>query len=115
MASSNCDLSSKTCRPCEGGMPPLEQSEVKRLLQQLKGWELIGSEIAKVYKFKNYFETMAFVNATAWISHQENHHPDLEVGYRQCCVRYTTHDISGLSENDFICAAKIDHLIIAES
>ena len=107
------DLSLEACKPCEGGVPPLEQSEVKRLLRQVEGWELIGSEIAKVYQFKNYYETMAFVNATAWISHQENHHPDLEVGYRQCRVRYTTHVIGGLSKNDFICAAKIDRLIIA--
>ena len=57
---------------------------------------------------------MAFVNATAWISHQEGHHPDLEVGYSQCRVRYTTHAIGGLSENDFICAAKIDRLTVAE-
>ena len=65
-------------------------------------------------KFKDYYETMAFVNATAWISHQEGHHPDLEVGYSQCRVRYTTHAIGGLSENDFICAAKIDRLTVAE-
>lgn len=109
------DLNSKACKPCESGVPPLEQSEVKHLLQELEGWEQTGSEIAKVYQFKNYYETMAFVNATAWISHQENHHPDLEVGYRQCRVRYTTHAIGGLSENDFICAAKIDRLIIVES
>lgn len=108
-----CDLSTKACKPCEGGMPPLEQSEIKRFLRELEGWEQTGNEIAKVYGFKNYYETMAFVNAIAWISHREDHHPDLEVSYRQCRVRYSTHAVGGLSENDFICAAKIDRMIFA--
>lgn len=104
------DLKAKRCKPCEGGMAPLGQAEIDRLLTGLAGWELLGSELVKTFKFRNYYETMAFVNATAWISHQEDHHPDLEVGYGQCRVRYTTHAIDGLSENDFICAAKIDAL-----
>ena len=105
-----CDLATKTCKPCEGGVPPLEQAEIDRLLKELPGWEQSGNEIGKTYRFKNYHETMAFVNASAWISHREDHHPDLEVGYNQCRVRYSTHAIGGLSENDFICAAKIDSL-----
>lgn len=109
-----CDLSSKTCKPCEGGVPPLAADEIGRLLQGLEGWELTGSEIAKRYRFKNFHETMAFVNAVAWVSHREDHHPDLEVGYNQCRVRYSTHAIGGLSENDFICAAKVDRLLQAE-
>ena len=79
-------------------------------MQALSGWEIANGELVKTYAFKNYYETMAFVNATAWVSHREDHHPDLEVGYRQCCVRYSTHAIGGLSENDFICAAKVDSL-----
>ena len=102
------DLQQKHCKPCEGGVSPLDAVIVSRLLRDLKGWELAGIEIAKTYQFKNYYETMAFVNAIAWISHQENHHPDLEVGFKKCRVRYTTHAIGGLSENDFICAARID-------
>ena len=66
--------------------------------------------IFKSYRFKNYHETMAFVNATAWVSHREDHHPDLTVSYNECKVSYITHAIGGLSENDFICAAKIDAL-----
>ena len=112
MAISACDLGAKTCKPCEGGVPPLEQAEINRLLQELEGWEQAGKEITKVYQFKNYYETMAFVNATAWISHHEDHHPELEVSYKQCRVRYSTHAIGGLSENDFILAAKIDKLPI---
>lgn len=113
MTISACHLSAKTCKPCEGGVPPLEQSEINRLLEELGGWERAGNEISKVYRFGNYYETMAFVNATAWISHHENHHPDLEVGYNQCRVRYSTHAIGGLSENDFICAAKIDRMLFS--
>ena len=105
-----CDLTSKRCNPCEGGVPPLDAATVERLLGSLSGWGGVGNEITKTYRFTNYYETMAFVNAIAWISHHENHHPDLEVGYRECRVRYSTHAIGGLSMNDFICAAKIDLL-----
>ncbi len=106
-----CDLTNKHCKPCEGGVPPLPQEETDRLLKDMDGWRQEGQAIAKTYRFKNYHETMAFVNATAWVSHREDHHPDLEVGYNQCTVRYITHAIGGLSENDFICAAKIDNLL----
>ena len=105
-----CDLSKGKCKPCEGGVPPLTEAEVKANLTQLKGWEVANGEIVKTYQFKNYYETMAFVNAAAWVSHREDHHPDVEVGYNKCKVRYITHAIGGLSENDFICAAKIDAL-----
>lgn len=111
MASTVCDLSTKNCKPCEGGVPPLDQGEIERLMQDLDGWEVKGSEITKLCRFKNYYETMAFVNAIAWVSHREDHHPDLEVSYNQCRVRYSTHAIGGLSENDFICAAKVDRLL----
>ena len=105
-----CDLAKGKCKPCEGGVPPLTDDEAAQLLATLEGWERKDNLISKTYKFKNYYETMAFVNATAWISHREDHHPDLAVGYNQCRVRYTTHAIGGLSENDFICAAKINAL-----
>lgn len=105
-----CDLTSKQCKPCEGGVPPLSSDEVSALLQQIEGWQLLGKQISKTYAFKNYYQTMAFVNAVAWVSHREDHHPDMTVGYNQCVVTYTTHAIGGLSENDFICAAKIDKL-----
>lgn len=105
-----CDLAKGKCKPCEGGVPPLTEAEVKTYLAQLSGWEAVNGEIAKTYSFKNYYETMAFVNAAAWVSHREDHHPDMEVGYNKCRVRYSTHAIGGLSENDFICAAKLDTL-----
>lgn len=112
MADENsCDLTKKNCKPCEGGVPPLSAEQIEILMARIQGWECDGGAIAKTYKFKDYYQTMAFVNATAWVSHHEDHHPDLEVGYNQCRVRYHTHAIKGLSENDFICAAKIDALL----
>jgi 4a-hydroxytetrahydrobiopterin dehydratase len=110
MTQTVCDLTSRKCKPCEGGVTPLARSEIDNLLKQLSGWEYANGVIAKTYAFKNYHQTMAFVNATAWISHREDHHPDLSVGYSKCRVEYHTHVIGGLSENDFICAAKIDAL-----
>ena len=105
-----CDLTDRKCKPCEGGIPPLMAEAAENLLQQLEGWQLLNNKVSKTYSFKNYYQTMAFVNAAAWVSHREDHHPDMTVGYNQCHVEYTTHAINGLSENDFICAAKIDKL-----
>jgi len=104
------DLASKKCKPCEGGVAPYTPEQAKELLKQLKGWIIDEGKLVKVYPFTNYYQTMAFVNALAWISHREDHHPDLQVGYNKCRVEYSTHAIGGLSENDFICAAKSDHL-----
>ena len=105
-----CDLTNKKCKPCEGGIQPLPQDEINILIKQLDGWVQRDHIISKVFDFKNYYETMAFVNAVAWLSHREDHHPDLNVSYNKCHVEYSTHAISGLSENDFICAAKVDAL-----
>lgn len=106
------DLTAKHCVPCEGGVAPIEAAEARKMLDELDEWMLdeTGKEIARNFAFKNYYETMAFVNALAWIAHREDHHPDLEVGYNRVRVRFSTHAIGGLSENDFICAAKIDAL-----
>ena len=104
------ELARKKCQPCEGGIAPLSPQQVQPMLKGLEGWALDGKMIAKTYRFANYFETMAFVNAAAWVSHREDHHPDMAVGYNECRVAYVTHAIDGLSENDFICAAKLDAL-----
>ena len=103
-----CDLSSKQCKPCEGGIPALSQTEIDSLLAP--GWQQQGQVILKDFAFKNYYQTIAFVNAVAWMTHREDHHPDLTVSYNTCRVAYSTHAIGGLSENDFICAAKVDAL-----
>jgi 4a-hydroxytetrahydrobiopterin dehydratase len=105
-----CDLTNKNCKPCEGGVPPLTQPEIDELMKQLEGWEQHEQAIAKTYQFKNYYQTIAFVNAVAWMTHREDHHPDLKVTFNGCTVEYSTHAIQGLSENDFICAAKVDAL-----
>ena len=107
------DLTSKHCKPCEGGVTPLDKVTAGKMLEQTPNWSLDddGKELSRTYRFKNYYQTISFVNALAWIAHQEDHHPDLEVGYNRCLVRYSTHAIGGLSENDFICAAKINALL----
>jgi 4a-hydroxytetrahydrobiopterin dehydratase len=104
------DLARSKCKPCEGGVSPLTQQEIAQLLGQLDGWKFKDGVITKTYEFKNYYQAMAFVNAAAWISHREDHHPDMTVGYNTCKVDYLTHAIGGLSQNDFICAAKLDEL-----
>jgi 4a-hydroxytetrahydrobiopterin dehydratase len=111
-----CDLTNKHCKPCEGGVSPLDAEQAGKLLSELHDdWSIdpAGKEISRTWSFKNYYQTMAFVNALAWVAHAEDHHPDIEVGYNRCHVRYSTHAIGGLSENDFICAAKIDALLPA--
>lgn len=109
-----CDLAEKTCKPCEGGVEPLDRSRAEDLARQLhQDWQIADDvkSLTRTYTFKNYYQTMAFVNALAWIAHQEDHHPDLKVTYKNCEVTYSTHAIGGLSENDFICAAKVDCLV----
>ena len=104
------ELAKKKCVPCEGGFLPYTDAQANEMLACLKGWSIENSTLVKLYPFTNYYHTMAFVNTLAWISHREDHHPDLTVGYNKCRVEYSTHAIGGLSENDFICAAKCDAL-----
>ena len=92
----------------------MPKTKAEELMKDLaNGWELAedGKIISKDFKFKGFYKTMSFVNSVAWIANQQVHHPDLEVGYGHCHVHYTTHEIDGLSINDFICAAKIDALL----
>ncbi len=105
------DLAARSCKPCEAGVPPLTEAEIETHIASIPGWKAVACRIEKRFRFRNYFETISFVNAVAWLANRENHHPDLEVGYRACKVKYRTHAIDGLSENDFICAAKIDQLL----
>jgi 4a-hydroxytetrahydrobiopterin dehydratase len=108
-----CDLAGRRCKPCEGGVPPLSYEQARTGLQQLSGeWRLIeeGRAIWREFAFVDFYRTMSFVNALAHIANIEDHHPDLQVGYNYCRVRYSTHAIGGLSENDLICAAKIDQI-----
>lgn len=106
------ELQTIRCVGCEGGIPALTHDEINNLLTQVNEWEVSKDEkfISKKFIFKGFYKTMAFVNAVAWIANQENHHPDMEVGYNYCLIKYTTHAVNGLTKNDFICAAKVDGL-----
>jgi 4a-hydroxytetrahydrobiopterin dehydratase len=107
------DLKNKQCEPCEGGVCPLDESLSVQHLEQLPGWQLSdnGKSITRTLKFNRFSETMLFINAMAYMAEQQGHHPDFSAGYGYCEVSYTTHAIGGLSENDFICAAKINDLL----
>lgn len=107
------DLSGRHCRPCEGGIDPLTAEQSELLLRALHSdWSISdsGHDIVRTLAFPDYGRTIAFANAVAWIATCEDHHPVLTVSYGSCRISYTTHAIGGLSDNDFICAAKIDRL-----
>jgi len=104
------NLAAKRCKP---SVTKLADAEAARLLALLPGWQLERGGLVKIFPFKNYHETMAFVNLVAWIAHREDHHPDMTVGYNKCRVEYSTHSVGGLSENDFICAAKVEAALAA--
>src|SRR4029453_11942204 len=105
------ELTQKKCVPCEGGIPRLSTEQVQKYLQEISGWEARDEKIHKRFKFKNFVEAMAFLNRMAEIAEGEGHHPDFSVHYNQVDVTIWTHAIGGLSENDFILAAKIDELL----
>jgi 4a-hydroxytetrahydrobiopterin dehydratase len=107
------ELSERKCVPCEGGVQPLSRAEAEKYLARLTpGWKLADDarSIGRAWSFRDFYRTMSFMNAVAHIANSEDHHPDVELGYNYCRVRFMTHAIQGLSENDFICAAKIDRL-----
>ncbi|MDF1678306.1 MAG: 4a-hydroxytetrahydrobiopterin dehydratase [Legionellaceae bacterium] len=108
------DLVTKHCEPCEGIGNPLNREQIDTLMPQLESnWRVSDdlTTIHRAYSFDNFHETMAFMNAIAWIAHRENHHPDIELGYNYCRVSFMTHALKGLSHNDFICASKIDQVL----
>lgn len=108
------DLTARRCLPCEGGVPALAPDAVAGLMRALHAdWRLApdGKSISRHFEFSGYNRTIGFVNAVAWIANSEGHHPDLEVTYQRCLVRWWTHAVGGLTENDFICAAKVDRLL----
>ena len=107
------ELRGAKCKPCEGGIPKLTPAEAERQLAELDGWRLNegGTRISKKWKCRNFVEALRFFNEVGEIAEQEQHHPDLHLtGYNQVAIEISTHAIQGLSENDFILAAKIDAL-----
>ena len=109
------DLAERRCVPCEGGVQPLARAAAAELLQYLdESWQLSldAASIQREYHFIDFLRAMSFANAVAHVANIEDHHPDIEVGWGYCRVRFTTHAIRGLSENDFICAAKLDAIAL---
>ncbi len=106
------DLLGARCRPLRGSEHMLDARRVEDLLVLLPDWSLVehGRALRREFHFPDYYRTLAFVNALAFVAHAEDHHPDLGVHYNRCVVRYSTHDVGGLSDNDFICAAKAERL-----
>ena len=90
----------------------MNAAELATHLLQVDGWALVDGAVEKSFRFSDYHRTMAFVNAVAWIAHREDHHPDIAFGYNRCTIRFNTHSVGGTSLNDFICAAKVDALIV---
>ena len=107
----SCDLTKKKCLPCEGGVPPLSEIEARKLLSELKGWTLRGKLIEKKFVFSNFVEALAFTNKVGDLAESEGHHPDIFIHqYKNVTISLWTHAVSGLTENDFIVAAKIDEI-----
>ena len=107
------DFADRKCKPCEGGVAPLSAEEAANSLTAVHGdWQLSGDgrTITRVFDFPTFSRTIAFTNAVAWIATIEGHHPEMTVTYSRCVVSYKTTAIDGLSDNDFICAAKIDRI-----
>lgn len=106
------ELAARRCQPLKGPQHKLSATAVAEGLAALPGWELVedGAAIRKTFTFPDYYKTLAFVNAVAYVAHAQDHHPDLGVHYDHAVVRYSTHDVGGLSDNDLICAAKVQQL-----
>ncbi|MDX1795747.1 MAG: 4a-hydroxytetrahydrobiopterin dehydratase [Hydrogenovibrio sp.] len=106
-------LKDQSCEPIAKGSKPMIIPTIESLVAQMDGWEvpLNYLNIEKTFKFKNYHQTIAFVNAVTWIAHKEDHHPEICFGYNECKITLTTHAVKGISQNDFIVAAKIDALL----
>jgi 4a-hydroxytetrahydrobiopterin dehydratase len=106
------DLSDQSCVPLKGKEHQLSAARTRELVAVLPGWELGPGEsyVQKQFKFADFLHALAFVNALGWLAEQQNHHPDLELGWGRCLVKFSTHDVGGLSMNDFICAAKVETL-----
>lgn len=95
-------------RQCQEKTLKLDEASAQGLLPQLDGWTIENGKLTRTFTFKGYYATIAFVNLVAWIVQRQNHHPDLKVSYNKCRVEFNTHSVGGLSDNDFICAARID-------
>ncbi len=106
------ELFQQSCSPVGKDSEPLDEPQINNYLQHVPGWFRSDNQhIQRSFNFNDYYQAIAFVNAVAWIVHHEDHHPDIQVSYNKCVVRFSTHSVNGLSVNDFICAAKINQLL----
>ncbi|MBK4216209.1 4a-hydroxytetrahydrobiopterin dehydratase [Paracoccus caeni] len=107
------DLSNQTCVPCEGGMPAMPADEARQMMGELDSWKLSedGTSISRRFEFKGFAKAVEMANLAAWLGNKQGHHPDIGFGWGYCQVTFTTHSAGGLTRNDFICAAKLDHLV----
>ena len=104
-------LEALAVQPCVRGASRLANAEINAELRALPGWSQVADRIAKTFRFANYHETIAFVNAVAWIAHRTDHHPDLSVHFNRCVVSYATHDAGSVTQNDLVCAARVERLV----
>ena len=113
MSDAVCDLASRDCVPCQGGVPPMEAAAARAMMAQLPGWTLSedGRTIRRRWTFKGFAKPVELANLAAWHGNKQGHHPDVAFGWGYCEVAYTTHEAGGLTENDFICAARLDALL----
>lgn len=109
-SATNSVISPLVSRRCSPSATPVTPAQIEQWMPQIPQWKIREGVLSCTFQFEDFFETMAFVNALAWVSHGEDHHPDLLVSYNRCTVKFSTHSVGGLSENDFICAAKVDLL-----
>ena len=98
--------------PCVRNAARLSDQALSDALAALPGWARVADRIAKTFRFANYHETLAFVNAVAWVAHRADHHPDLSVHYNRCVVSWSTHDAGGITQNDLACAARVERLLV---
>lgn len=107
------ELAAAHCEPRQGAKDAIAGAISDSLLQELPGWETLddGKAIAKDFKFRDFHHTLGFINAVGFMANHEDHHPDIEAGYGHCRVLWSTHDVGGLSLNDFICAARVEALL----
>ncbi|RJL13670.1 4a-hydroxytetrahydrobiopterin dehydratase [Paracoccus siganidrum] len=107
------DLASQSCEPCKGGVDPMSRDEAQALMEQLQGWVLSddGTTIRRRFEFKGFAKAVEMANLAAWLGNKQGHHPDIAFGWGYCEVAFTTHEAKGLTQNDFICAARLDALV----
>lgn len=101
----------RKCEACTAATKAMTDAEIRAQLDGFPEWKYEDGALVRIFAFKNYYQTAAFVNAAVWVAHSEDHHPDIQFGYKQCTVRFHTHAVDGITDNDFICAAKVSALV----